>query len=84
MQVVGAVVGGKIFIEVQEEVVQEQNAQEQEEMVQEVQQMGEEEEETYATRHRRRTRRSMQTYPSSPELGEDYHGRGKARKFRSL
>jgi hypothetical protein len=53
-------------------------------MVQEVQQKREEEGETYATRHRRRTRRSMQKYPSSPELGEEYHGRGKARKFRSL
>jgi hypothetical protein len=83
MQVVGAVVGGKIFIEVQEEVVQEQNAQEQEEMVKETQQMGQEEEETFATRHRRRTRRSMQTYPSSPELGEGCGSRS-SRKFRFL
>lgn len=41
--------------------------------------------ESYEERHRRRTRRSMQQYPSSPELGEEvYHGKGKARKFMSI
>lgn len=38
----------------------------------------------YEERHRRRTRRSMQRYPSSPELGEGYTSKGKAKKFQSL
>jgi len=39
--------------------------------------------EFYEERHRRRTRRSMQQHPSSPELGEGFGGKG-GRKFMSI
>lgn len=71
--------------EMQEQEMQEQNVREQADVSQEdvPQQEKEEGRETYATRHRRRTRRSMQKYPSSPELGEGCGGRS-SRKFRCL
>jgi hypothetical protein len=69
------------MLQLQEQDVEEQGIEEKD-VVQERQEE-ENQEETYATRHRGRTRRSMQTYPSSPELGEGC-GSSSSRKFRSL